>query len=278
MSLASILSVLSTLVMIGVILMVAININYFTSNVEDSLEINVFLEDNLTDEEKEMISFRLSENNYVDSVTYKSKAEALADFSETLDDDSHLLKGYDEETSPLPDSYILKLTDSDKLHEVANLAKGIDGVDDAVYGEQTVETMLEFNYFANLVSFIVFILLSSISIFIIYNTIKLTVYYRKTDIFIMKYVGATNAHIGMPFVIEGSLLGLFGSAVAILLIRNLYYYISGVVQSSLMVTSSTSMLAPPEMVMRYISIIFVVYGIFIGAVGSLISLKKHLKV
>ena len=278
MSLASVLSVVCALAIIGVILAVVINVNYITKQVEKGLEISVYLEENLKDEQKDAIEAKLKENTLVDTVTYKSKKEALESFKETLGEDAHLLFGYTEESSPLPDSFTVSLKNPEKIHEVYEYALKINGVKDAVYGEQTVEKLLQFNQFTNIISWAVFAILSLIAVFIIYNTIKITVFSRRTDISIMKYVGATNTYIRFPFIIEGATLGTIGAVIAIMFVRNLYYFVVGMIQSAIEYMPMGTTLAPAGSVMFKIGVIFIVYGILLGSVGSLFSIKKFLNV
>lgn len=278
MSLASILSVVSALVIIGIILTVAINVNYITNQIESNLEIKVYLNDNIPQLQKDTIYSTLTGHTDVLSVTYESKAAALANFKENLKGNDYLLEGYTNDNSPIPDSYIVKLKSPENIKSVYAFAKNIEGVRDAVYGEQTVDKLLQFNKFTNLVSWIIFLILSMIAVFIIYNTIKLTVFSRRNDISIMKYVGATDWYIRFPFIIEGSTLGLLGSTISILLIRNLYYFVYGLLQSSLSILPMGGSIAPPGLVMGQVSIYFIVYGIILGAIGSIFSLRKFLNV
>ena len=278
MSLASVLSVVSALVIVGVIMLVVININYVISQIEDNLELRVYLQSDITDFQRTDIYNSLLAFDNVQTVEYESKAQALDKFKQSLDNYSYLLDGYTNDNSPLPDSYIVKLDNPDQIDSVYVYAKGLDGVRDAVYGKQTVEKLLKFNHFTTTLSWVVFSILSLIAVFIIYNTIKLTVFSRRSDISIMKYVGATDWYIRFPFIIEGSSLGLGGAVISILIIRNLYYFLFGTIQASLTVLPLGSTIAPPAVVMMQITLYFLVYGIVLGVVGSMFSLRKFLNV
>ena len=140
-----------------------------------------------------------------------------------------------------------------------------------------VEALVSFNKFTNTLSIVVLVVLSMISIFIIYNTIKLTVFARRREIGIMKYVGATNAYIRAPFILEGTLLGLIGAIVAFLIIRITYYYVLGLVGGNLFLPVDAS-LASPEAVMGQLIFFFLLYGGFIGAIGSVFAIRKFLDV
>ncbi len=279
MSLASVLSVVCALLIVGVIMAVVININYITGNIEKSLEVKVYLNDGISTAQQENIYRTLLAQDGVESVSYESKAEALENFAESLgEDNKSIISTYTPENSPLPASYIVQMNDSEKLADVYNVAVALDGVRDADYGEQTVKQLLKFNKFTNTLSWVVFSILSLIAVFIIYNTIKLTVFTRRNEISIMKYVGATDWYIRFPFIIEGATLGVLGAAVSVLLIRNFYYYLIGYIQGTISILPLGSTLAPAGMVMGRISLSFLLYGIFLGALGSSFSLKKFLHV
>jgi cell division transport system permease protein len=114
--------------------------------------------------------------------------------------------------------------------------------------------------------------------FIIFNTIKLTVFSRKNEIIIMKYVGATNWYIRIPFIIEGSLLGISGAVISVMIIRSLYFFMYGILQSSLTSLPLGTSLAAPSGVISQIFVYFLFYGIFLGTLGSSFSIKKFLHV
>ena len=277
MSVASVFSVVCSLVIVGVILMLTLNVNYITENIENNLEVKVYLEDFATDAQKDSIELGLYSNENVVSVRYESKSQALNNFKNTLASSSYLLDGYSDENSPIPDSFIVKVAAADKLSDVAAFALGYDGVKDAVYGKETIETLIKFNKFMNGLSVIALIVMSVIAIMIIYNTIKLTVYSRSNDIIIMRYIGATNFYISSPFVIEGAVLGIIGAVVSLLLMANIYYVLLGAMGTSLSILPLGGSLAPASMIMTRLSVVFVVYGILLGAVGSMFSVKKYLK-
>ena len=279
MSVASILSVVSALVIVGVVLSLAININYLTDNIEANLQLKVYLEDSIPSVVQEEVYKGLLSCEGVGDVEYQSKAEALQSFRATLGEkNASIISSYTEDNSPLPAAFIVTFEDASFIETAYLKAVEMEGVKDAVYGEETVRRLLKFNAFINTVTWVMFAILSLIAVFIIFNTIKLTVFSRRNEISIMKYVGATDWYIRCPFLIEGTLLGVCGSLFSILLLRNLYYYVVGLIAGSAAVLPFGTSLAPASMVLREISLIFLVYGILLGAVGSSFSIKKFLKV
>ncbi|MBE6038078.1 MAG: ABC transporter permease [Anaerofustis stercorihominis] len=277
MSVASVFSVVCSLVIVGVILMLTLNVNYITENIENSLEVKVYLENFASDAQKDSIELGLYSNENVVSVRYESKSQALTNFKNTLSTSAYLLDGYTDDNSPIPDSFIVKVSSADHLSDVAEFSLGYDGVKDAVYGKETIDALIKFNKFMNALSIVALIVMSIIAVMIIYNTIKLTVYSRSNDIIIMRYIGATNFYISSPFVIEGAFLGIIGAVVSLMLMANIYYVLLGTMGTSLSILPLGGGLAPASMVMIRLSIVFIIYGILLGAVGSMFSVKKYLK-
>lgn len=279
MSVASVLSVVCALVIVGVVLVLAININYMTTQVEQNLEVKVYMEDEITATQRDAIYETIKASPYVSTITYESKEDALNNFKDILADKAYILSGYEESgKNPLHASYVVKVNNSANIEDVYLLSKDLEGVNEVVYGEDILDNFRKLNALISLVSISIFIILSIVALFIIYNTIKLTVFARRNDISIMKYIGATDNYIRFPFIIEGSILGVLGSIVALLIIRNVYYFFMGYVQSSLTALPLGYTFAPAGTVMLQVCFYFVIYGILIGALGSSFSIRKYLNV
>ncbi|NLW70430.1 MAG: ABC transporter permease [Eubacteriaceae bacterium] len=279
MSLASVLSVICALIIVGVVMAIAINVNFITDQIEENLELKVFLENDVSEAQKQSIYKAINEMESVIEVTYQSKQEALDAFRKTLgDENSVLISGYTAENSPLPASYIVKFEHADDIAPAGDYLNLLEGVREAVYGEDTVNALLSFNKLINAATWIVLAILSVIAVFIIFNTVKLTVFSRRNEIGIMKYIGATNAYIRFPFIIEGMLLGIFGAGFSVLMLRNLYYFVVGMLRGTTSVLPLGESLAPAGLVIGQISMVFIAYGILLGAIGSSFSIKKFLKV
>ena len=279
MSAASVLSVIAALIILGIFLILTINVEEVTKDVESKLELKIFLQSEFTDTQKETIEQALEKSDLIESVSFESAEEALEKFTVSLEDYAPLLSGYNSENNPMPASFVVRVTDPDDMEEVQSLAMSFEGqgVEYVRYGQEYVEALVSFNKFTNTLSIVVLVVLSMISIFIIYNTIKLTVFARRREIGIMKYVGATNAYIRAPFILEGTLLGLIGAIVAFLIIRITYYYVLGLVGGNLFLPVDAS-LASPEAVMGQLIFFFLLYGGFIGAIGSVFAIRKFLDV
>lgn len=277
MSMASVLSVVAALIILGIFVIFSVNLEQVTKNVESALELKVFLKSNITAEQQAALGQKLDDNEYVTQVTYKSADEALTEFSESLEGYSGLLSGYNSSNNPMQSSFVIKVSDPEKIQDIKTYAEGLtkEGVDYVKYGEEYVDALVGFSKFSNIFCIVMLVVLTLVSIFIIYNTIKLTCFARRREIRVMRYVGAADWYIRMPFVLEGTFLGAIGALAAMLMIRTGYYFIIAYVNHSVYIPMDTALVSP-SVLMGPISLFCICYGVIIGASGSLFSIRKFL--
>ena len=207
---------------------------------------------------------------------FKDKTYALNTMKEKLGDKSELIDGYGADY--FPSSYVVTLTDLNLSKDVQEKILKIENVDKITSSDKTVSTLLSLAKGIKLVTGIILVLLIIISIFIISNTIKLTVHARRKEISIMKYVGATNNFIRWPFIVEGMIIGVFASAISIALVGGAYSLLAEqAVNASFMQTINMSLVGFKDMISSII-FVYMLLGIGIGALGSVISMRKYLKV
>ncbi len=274
MGLASVGSITAVLIILGIVLIMILSINNVVVETKNKFdEIQIFLEDDITDEQLHYIEKQAKENEGVLSVIYQSKEQAMEIMKEDWEDNAYLLEGL--ETNPLPDSFIVKLKGIEYADSVVNKVKELEGVEEIKYYKDIIEKLVLLANYVRGGGLIITAILILVSIFIISNTIKITVTARQSEINIMKYVGATNGYIRGPFIIEGVLFGLIGAILSILIVNYGYGYFFNAVNDKLYVLF-TVYLVPPVALMKDISIIFIAIGMGIGALGSLVSLKRFL--
>ncbi|RBP69064.1 cell division transport system permease protein [Alkalibaculum bacchi] len=276
MSIASIISVLAALVILGIFLILAFNIEHITNEMENQLELKVFLKEDITEAQKDSLENAFDSNSNIESFIFETKEDALKNMAEELNQYQKILEGL-EEDNPLPESYVVKAVNGEKIVPLSKELSELEGVDYINYGEEYVDSLIKFSNFANALSLVVLVILTGISLFIIFNTIKITVFARRKEIGIMKLIGSTNWYIRIPFLIEGSILGFVGSLLAVLVVRNGYYFFLGILQEQSGILMGTTF-ATPEMIMPQITTYFLIYGIGVGAVGSLFSMRKFLDI
>lgn len=279
MSVVSVLSVVAALIILGIFVIFSMNLQHITENVESALELRVFLREDYTETQKNDLETALHQNAMVTGVTFESKDEALEKFSTSLEDYSGLLNGYDQSNNPMASSFVVQVEQPEYLETVMSDIEGMTdkGVDYVKYGEEYVDALVSFSHFSQTFCIVVMVVLSIISLFIIYNTIKLTCFARRREIRVMKYVGATDWYIRLPFILEGTFLGGIGALVALLIIRSGYYYVIAYVSNNVYMPMNSDLVAP-SVIMMPLVIFCAAYGIVIGAFGSLFSIRKFLDV
>lgn len=273
MSVASIGTVAVSLFIFGMFLMMVMNMNKLAENMESQVQINVYLLDKVDREQARDIEKDLKEIEGVESVGFVTKDEAMERFKDRLGDQKTLLDAL-EETNPLPDSFEVTVTNPDLVKTAAEKMEKLDGVECAKYGQDVMEHLFEITRLLRIFGFTLMLVLAFATLFIISNTIRLTVFARRKEIAIMKYVGATDWFIRWPFVMEGMVLGLFGSIIAAMVLRTAYTAMAEKVYDTL----AFFPLIPEQPFLTYITIIVVISGMVVGAIGSAVSIKKFLKV
>ena len=275
---ASLMIMCATMIIFGVFLILSENINHFVQEVEEAQGIQVFATDEATDEQIQQLGEQIKQINGVNTIEYKSKEAALDQMKEKFEDNQDLLAGYEGENNIFTASYVVTLTDLNLSGQVQDEISKLDNVKKITSSDETVSTLIDLANGIKIVTGVILVLLIFISIFIIANTIKLTVHARRKEISIMKYVGATNGFIRWPFIVEGMIIGIIASAISILIVAVAYNFIAEqMVQSQFMKMVGVTLVSFSDM---FSSIIFVymLLGIGIGALGSIISMRKYLKV
>lgn len=273
MSVASIGTVAVSLFIFGMFLMMVMNMNKLAENMESQVQINAYLLDKVDREQARDIEKDLKEIEGVESVGFVTKDEAMERFKDRLGDQKTLLDALDE-TNPLPDSFEVTVTNPDLVKTAAEKMEKLDGVECAKYGQDVMEHLFEITRLLRIFGFTLMLVLAFATLFIISNTIRLTVFARRKEIAIMKYVGATDWFIRWPFVMEGMVLGLFGSIIAAMVLRTAYTAMAEKVYDTL----AFFPLIPEQPFLTYITIVVVISGMVVGAIGSAVSIKKFLKV
>ena len=274
---ASLMIMCATMIIFGIFLILGENINHFVEEVESVQGIQVFINNDATQEQIDELGDKIRGIDGVSTIEYVTKEQALEQMKERFGDQQDLLAGY-EENNIFPASYVVTMTDLSKSKEVQDQILTFENVKKITSKDDTVSTLINLANGIKIVTGVILLLLVIISIFIIANTIKLTVHARRREISIMKYVGATNGFIRWPFIVEGMIIGIFASIISIVIVGLAYSFIAqGLVNSEFMQVINMSLVTFSDM---FNSIIFVymLLGIGIGAMGSVISMRKYLKV
>lgn len=271
MSIASIGTSVATLFILGVFIALSTNANYFTEQISRDCEMQVFIHEDATEEEYQAIGEQIKNISGVLGVEPYTKEQIFEEMRTKLKDKESILDGL-EQDNPFRDSFKVTLTDLNATQAVYDQVNAIEGVANITAFQEVAGILTNVTRTVKNVSFWVVIILCIIAAFIISNTIKLSVFARRKEINIMKYIGATDWFIRWPFVIEGILIGLYGAIISFVLIWIVYDRIYASIQIGYFE------LLPFSAIMWVIIGAFVAVGTVIGAVGSIISIRKHLKV
>lgn len=243
------------------------------SHLESQVEISVYLKDDLSQKEQTAIHDKILALQGIDEINFVSKEEALKRFKERLGDQQTLLTALGD-TNPLPDAFEVRLKQPEMVKTAANSINNFEGVESAKFGQDVIEQLFDLTKMIRIFGAVIIVFLAFATIFIISNTIRLTVFARRKEIGIMKYVGATDWFIRWPFLMEGMVLGFLGSIVAMLILRASYSTMTARIYDTLTFLP----LIPEYPFLDQISLLLLVVGTAIGALGSTISLKRFMKV
>jgi len=272
MSLASIGTMVVSLVILGMFVMAIASLGNIVTTLESKVEVVVFLKDSTTGEEIQKLQQVIGHLEGVKSVNFVSKEQAFSNLKEKMGNKSKVLTAV--KNNPLPNSFEVKASNPMQVTALANKLVNFKQVEEVKYGKGVVEKLFAFTRVLRIVGITLIGLLTLATIYIIVNTIRLTVFARRKEIKIMKLVGATDWFIRWPFLIEGILLGFLGAVIAVFVLRESYVLIIGKLQAELPFLPLGGNLAE----IANLSYWLLLVGTLIGAVGSSISLHKFLQV
>jgi cell division transport system permease protein len=276
LSLASISCITITLIIVAIAIIASFNVENFTKEIEKDLTIVVFMDTDATDEEIENTKEALDKIKNIDDYTYQTKVEVKEEVQSQSDILNEVLSNWSEDESPLKATFQVKVKDIEQIQTTAEKIKNIDKVSVVRYGEGMVDKMVSAFDSIEKVTYGVVIALVLVTVFLIINTIKLTISARKREIGIMRLVGASNLTIKLPFIIEGMILGLFGSIIPV--VFTTYGYLAFYKHFDGYLFSELIQLIKPEPFIYTTSLIVIGIGILVGMIGSASAVKKYLKV
>lgn len=276
LSLASISCITITLIVVAISLVLTYNVNNFTSKVERDVTIVAFLDVDITSENKKTVENQIKSLDNMESYSYESKSEIAEEMMTSSEIFQNIMSEWDEEESPLQDTYLIKVNDINKIGETAKRIDAIDGVDTVKYGEGMIEQLVSIFDLVRKICYAMVVALIVVTAFLIANTIKITIFSRKREIEIMRLVGASNINIKVPFVMEGLFLGLLGSIIPIILTTYGYTALYDKFDGKLF--SNLITLIEPQPFVTAISGLLIVIGVIVGMFGSWRAVKKYLKI
>lgn len=279
MSFTSIGVLTTCLIIVGTAYLITVNVNSIVKYIEGQSEMVAFVDNEVSDEEILVIEDKIKSISNVKSYEFISETQGLENFKVTLGDDAFLLDGF-EDRNVVPPMFEVKVKDLSVSRATANEIKNIAGIFDVNSSDEVADTLTYVQNTVNTFGSILILALAVISLVIISNTIRATIFTRRKEINIMKYVGATNSFIRIPFVVEGFLLGLISATTAFLIIWGSYHYLTSafLTEGTVWIQSMLESIIPFKDLALDLGIFFVATGTILGMLGSSISIRNHAKV
>jgi cell division transport system permease protein len=275
MTFASVSAVTVSLLLVGVFFVMMLNLNHVADNVENDVEIRVHVDQVATVENRLLLEENLKQMSKVDSIVFSPKDTELDNLIDGLGENGEAFKLF-EQDNPLRDVFVVKTKTPQDVTAVAKQIENLEYVQSANYGEDYVDQLFNVVEIARNIGVVLVLGLLFTAMFLISNTIKITIMARRHEIEIMRLVGATNSFIRWPFFLEGLWLGILGAVVPIIIIGFGYSYLYD--YASPKITIRFIELLPLSPFIYQIAAILLLLGGLIGIWGSLMSVRKFLKI
>lgn len=278
MSFASFCILMVSLLLVSCAVLLMMNVNKIMSNIEDTNEITIYLKEDISDKQVEHIKSVLEKNQDITDVKYYSKEQALDDFRDNMAKYSELLDYLDK--NPMPETFLVRVKDLSKIRHVVNTVNDIEGVEQTKAPYDFASVLVQIRNTFTLIGGAVLIALVVVSIVIVSNSIRTSVFARRNEISIMRYVGATSGFIKAPFFVEGMFIGILAGAAAWGLTWLIYDSVFALFSADLTVWQMFGFygLTPFGDIMWYVLAVNCAAGALLGAVGTVFSTGKYLKV
>lgn len=282
-SIASIATMAACIFMFGLFFSIVMNFTYMLKSIETNVGVTVFFEEGLDQASIDMIGQQITARSEVKSCNYVSADEAWASFSEKyFEGNEEAAEGFrNNKDNPLANSahyevFVNKIEEQGNLVTYINSLEGVRKVEQAQQATATLSTM---NRLIALVSIVIILILLAVSVFLISNTVSVGISVRKEEIAIMKYIGATNLFVRLPFVLEGIIIGLIGAAIPLVALYFLYQKaVEYIMERFSIINQYVSGLLPVNNVFAVLIPVGLILGMGIGFIGSMFTIRKHLKV
>lgn len=278
-SIASVLTMSACILLFGVFYSIVNNVNNIAHKVEEEVPITVFFDKGTTDEQIQQIGALIQERPEVAQIQYESADDAWEKMKKEYFGDTDAAEGFKDD-NPLVDSsnYQVYLKDISKQAVLVAYIHTLDHVRDVEQSEQAAKTLGSINKLVSGISIVIIVILLLISVFLISNTVSVGITVRKDEIGIMKYIGATDAFVRAPFLLEGMVLGVIGAAIPLVILYFAYNSAVNYVLTRFNVLMGVVEFIPVGRIYMTLLPIGLALGIGIGLLGSFWTTRKHLKV
>lgn len=278
-SLACIITMAACIFLVGIFYSIVNNVNSIAHKVEEEVPITVFFDEGTTEEEIQAVGAAIQASPEVARMDYQSADQAWEDYKQKYFGDEDAADGFKDD-NPLANSsnYQVYLNDITKQTELVNYIQSLDHVRKVNQSEQASKTLGSINKLVSYISIAVIGILLVISIFLISNTVSMGISVRKEEIGIMKYIGATDAFVRLPFLLEGIILGVIGAAIPLVCLFFLYSSAVEFILTKFNVLTGIVDFIPIWQIYEGLIPMGLGLGVGIGLLGSFFTTRKHLRV
>ena len=276
MSFAAVCMIVACLVIMGSFSLVAVDLDRTLGDLESENEFIAYIDDSLTTEQAKAVQKNIERIPNVASAEFVDKVQALEDYKARYSDTENAALFEELPDDTLRDRYEIRVTDIEQMARTVEQVRQVSGVADVSAAIDVAQGFVTVRNMAGAVAWVLIILLLVISLFIIANTTKLATFHRREEIAIMKMCGATNWFVRWPFVFEGMILGLIGAVVAFFLQWGIYSLIVQAVEEA--GALQLIYIVPFRELAVRVAGAFAAAGLLIGALGSLLAIRKFLQV
>lgn len=271
MSVASVGVVAVTLLILGIFVLLHINVGVWTESLKEQIEIVIFVNEDASGTDQRNLRNMLNRHDFVKDITFVSREEAFKRLQRDL---GPILEGYDPSRNPLRDSYEIRTYEPEMAIELQAMIKDHPGVGDIRSDRDIIEKMTSFTRALQIAALSLMVLLAITATFLISHSIRMTVMLRSKEIMIMKYVGAADTFIRLPFLLEGMFLGALGTVLPLVGIYAGYYYLLDLA----LVAVPFLPMASLDMAFMGVVQFIIPLGMGLGILGSILSIGRYLQV
>ncbi len=279
-SLASVATISACIFLFCLFFSIVANIQHVVDNVEGTIGITVFFDEDLTEDEIKRIGSEIGRREEVSEVQFTSAEEAWESMkNDYFSGHEELAEGFADD-NPLAGSasYQVFLHDITTQDQVVAYLQQLGGVREVNYSNSAAAGLSSFNAVIGILSLVIIGVLLAVSVFLISNTINVAASFRKRENEIMRYIGATDYMIRAPFVVEGIIMGLMGAGIPLVGMYYLYMRSVGYLTTKFQILSRIFQFLPLDDIFPYMAVVAVLLGLGIGFFASFFTIRKHLKV
>ncbi len=279
-SLASVATIAICIFLIGLFYSVVVNFNYMIDSLESKLCITTFFDKEMSEEQIEELRVTITKRAEISKIEYKSAEEAWDEYKTIyFGDKDYLAEGFKDD-NPLANSasFSIYLNDVSMQDVCVRYLEQLDGIRQVYAPTNAASTIGDFGKLVGYVSVALIAVLLAIGVFLISNTVMIGITVRREEIKIMKLMGATDIFVRAPFMVEGIMIGVIGAFIPLVILYYVYSNAVGFVMSKFQTLSSVAVFLPAGQVFKILVPMALTIGAGIGVAGSIITMRKHLKV